>query len=117
MARVQSCAAAALFLLTATAAFPHQSTLPNKTLAKERQGLDCLKIGNLADFAALTIEDVNFVQLSSQTGLIAIRPRNPARLTENNSRQRPMSRLFGWTAKVSGSAYSVRILPPANLEV
>jgi hypothetical protein len=39
MARVLSYAAAALFLLTATAAFPQESALQNKTLAKERQGL------------------------------------------------------------------------------
>jgi len=52
-----------------------------------------------------TIDDVKFLQ------------RDPVRLTENNSRQPYMSSLFGWTAKVSGSASSVRRPRPDNLEV
>jgi hypothetical protein len=47
MTRVLSYAAAGLLLLTATRAFP--------------QGLDCLKTGNLAEFAALTADDAVFV--------------------------------------------------------
>lgn len=50
-----------LFLLTAIAAFAQQDTLQSKVLAKERQGLDCLKTGNLAEFAALTADDAIFV--------------------------------------------------------
>lgn len=61
MAKVLSYAAAGLLLLTATAAFPQQNALHSKILAKERQGLDCLKTGNLAEFAALTADDAVFV--------------------------------------------------------
>ena len=80
MARVLSYAAAGLLLLTATRAFPR--AFP--------QGLDCLKTGNLVEFAALTADDAVFVdahgfaskaevvkhtseflQLSSKSGLIA----------------------------------------------
>jgi hypothetical protein len=50
-----------LFLLTAIAAFPQQDALQTKILAKERQGLDSLKTGNLAEFAALTADDAVFV--------------------------------------------------------
>jgi len=43
------------------AAFAQQTPLQEKILAKERQGLDFLKTGNLAGFAALTAEDAVFV--------------------------------------------------------
>jgi hypothetical protein len=50
-----------VILMLAIAAFAQQNTLQSKILAKERQGLDCLKTGNLADFAALTADDAVFV--------------------------------------------------------
>jgi hypothetical protein len=50
-----------LFLLMAIAALAQQDTLQSKVLAKERQGLDCLKTGNLAEFAALTADDAVLV--------------------------------------------------------
>jgi hypothetical protein len=50
-----------VILMLAIAAFAQQNTLQSKILAKERQGLDCLKTGNLAEFAALTADDAVFV--------------------------------------------------------
>ncbi|MGC9947683.1 MAG: nuclear transport factor 2 family protein [Bryobacteraceae bacterium] len=50
-----------MLLLTAIAAFAQQDALESKVLAKERQGLDCLKTGDLVGFAALTAEDAVFV--------------------------------------------------------
>ena len=50
--------AVGVFLLLAIA---QESALQTKILAKERQGLDCLKTGNLAEFAALTADDAVFV--------------------------------------------------------
>ncbi|HXM41999.1 MAG TPA: nuclear transport factor 2 family protein [Bryobacteraceae bacterium] len=51
----------AIFLLAAISAFAQQNPLQEKILAKERQGLDFLKTGDLAGFAALTAEDAVFV--------------------------------------------------------
>jgi hypothetical protein len=53
--------AVGVFLLVAIAAIAQESALQTKILAKERQGLDCLKTGNLAEFAALTADDAVFV--------------------------------------------------------
>lgn len=52
---------AGLLLLITMAALAQQNNLQTKILAKERQGLDCLKTGNLAEFAALTADDAVFV--------------------------------------------------------
>jgi hypothetical protein len=52
----------------ALAAFAQQSDLRNTVPAKERQGLDCLKTGNLAGFAALTAEDAVFVDAHGAAG-------------------------------------------------
>ena len=89
-----------LFLLTAIAALAEQDTLQDKILAKERQELDCLKTGNYPEFGGLLI-----------------RSRRPALPTENNSARRYISRLFGRSAKVSGSAYTARRLKRDNLEI
>jgi hypothetical protein len=90
-----------LLTLIAISALAQQDTPQNTILAQERQGLDYLKTGNLAEFAAstadeavfvdahgpadkaqvlkntaefrlddYTIEDVHFVPLSSDSGLI-----------------------------------------------
>ena len=53
--------AAVLLLLVTTAAFPQQNPLQHKIMAKEREGLDCLKTGKLAEFAVLTADDAVFV--------------------------------------------------------
>jgi hypothetical protein len=57
-----------LSLLMLTAALAQPDTLQSKILAKERQGLDCLKTGNLAEFAALTAEDAVFVDAHGPAG-------------------------------------------------
>jgi len=64
MIRVKSYAAAGLFLLTATGAFP--------------QELDCLKTGNLAEFAALTTGEADVVKHTSEFRLSVrrLRPNN-----------------------------------------
>jgi hypothetical protein len=51
-----------------TAALAQQGALQNKILAKERQGLDCLKTGNLGEFAALTADDAVFVDAHGPVG-------------------------------------------------
>jgi len=50
-----------LLLLMTIGSYAQSDTLQGKILAKERQGLDCLKNGNLAEFASLTAEDAVFV--------------------------------------------------------
>jgi len=57
-----------LSLLMLTAALAQQGALQNKILAKERQGLDCLKTGNLGEFAALTADDAVFVDAHGPVG-------------------------------------------------
>jgi len=57
-----------LFLLMVIAAPAQQDTPQSKILAKERQGLDCLKTGNLGEFAALTADDAVFVDAHGPVG-------------------------------------------------
>jgi hypothetical protein len=52
-------------------------SLQDKVLAQERQGLDCLKTGNLAGFAALTADEAVFVDDHG--------PANKARVVKNTS--------------------------------
>ncbi len=68
MKRVQRYVTVSLFLLIAIAALAQQNTLQDKILAKERQGLDCLKTGNLAQFAALTADHALFVDAHGPAG-------------------------------------------------
>jgi hypothetical protein len=58
---IRSYATVGLFLIVAIPAFAQPDKLQSAILAKERQGLDCLKTGNLAAFAALTADDAVFV--------------------------------------------------------
>jgi hypothetical protein len=66
-----------LYLLLSFTAFAQPNDLQTKVLAKERQGLDCLKTGNLAEFAALTAEDAIFVDAHG--------PANKAQVLKNTS--------------------------------
>jgi hypothetical protein len=52
---------AGLFFLAVITTFAQQDTLKETVLAKEREGLDCLKTGDLAAFAALTADEAVFV--------------------------------------------------------
>jgi|SRR5580658_2300995 hypothetical protein len=61
MVRVQTYTTLGLFVLTAIAASAQQNDMQSKVLVAERQGLDYLKTGNLAEFAASTADEAVFV--------------------------------------------------------
>ena len=57
-----------VFLLLTLSAQAQQGTLEKQILAKERQGLDSLKTGNLSEFAALTADNAIFVDPHGPAG-------------------------------------------------
>ncbi len=57
-----------LFLLLTLSAQAQPGTLEKQILAKERQGLDSLKTGNLSEFAALTADNAIFVDPHGPAG-------------------------------------------------
>jgi len=61
MKSVLTHAVAGLLAFTASVALAQPQTLQSTILAQERQGLDCLKTGNLAEFAAATAGEAVFV--------------------------------------------------------
>jgi hypothetical protein len=110
------------------AAPAQQDTPQSKILAKERQGLDCLKTGNLGEFAALTADDAVFVDAHGPVGKAQVLKNTAefrlddytiedlkfvplsSKSTGNNSRQKCTYRRSGRSANISGYACSARRL-------